>query len=96
VSHDLGIGGDKKVRLELNVLNVFNQKTARHVFDSVNRPRRRSSEINLSHTDLSKGYDYEALLDATPDGANARDPRYQMQDLFNPGLSARISAKFIF
>jgi hypothetical protein len=96
VSHDLGVGGDKKIRLELNVLNLFNQKTARHIFDSVNRPRRRSSEINLSNTDLSQGYDYEALLDRTPDGANARDPRYQMEDLFNPGLSARVSAKFIF
>jgi hypothetical protein len=96
VSHDLKVLTDKRVRLELNVLNVFNQKTARHIFDSVNRPRRRSSEINLSRTDLAQGYDYNALLEATPDGANARDPRFGMEDLFNPGLSARLSAKFIF
>ena len=28
-----------RLRLELNVLNLFNQKTARHIFDNVNRPR---------------------------------------------------------
>jgi hypothetical protein len=80
----------------LNVLNVFNQKTARHIFDTVNRPRRRSSGMNLQYTDLSQGYDYNALLDASPDAANARDPRYLMDDLFNPGLQARVAAKFVF
>ena len=96
VSHELKVVTDKRLRLELNVLNVFNQKTARHIFDTVNRPRRTSSGMNLSRTDLAQGYDYNALLDASPDGANARDPRYLMEDLFNPGLQARISAKFIF
>ena len=96
VSHELKVVSDKKLRLELNVLNVFNQKTARHVFDTVNRPRRTSSAMNLSRTDLAQGYDYNALLDASPDGANARDPRYLMEDLYNPGLQARVSAKFIF
>ena len=43
-----------------------------------------------------EGFDYNALLAATPDGARALDPRYGLEDLFNPGLSARISAKFIF
>jgi hypothetical protein len=96
VSHELSVASDKKLRLELNVLNVFNQKTARHIFDTVNRPRRTSSGMNLSRTDLAQGYDYNALLDASADGANARDPRYLREDLYNPGLQARISAKFIF
>ena len=96
VSQDLRVGGEKRLRLELNVLNIFNQTTARHIFDNVNRPRRSSSAINLANTDLARGYDYNAMLDASPDGANARDPRYGMQDLFNPGLQARVSAKFIF
>jgi hypothetical protein len=96
VSQDFRVGGEKRLRLELNVLNIFNQTTARHIFDNVNRPRRSSSAINLANTDLARGYDYNAMLDASPDGANARDPRYGMQDLFNPGLQARVSAKFIF
>ncbi len=96
VSHDLKMGGDKRVRLEMNVLNLFNQKTARHVFDQLNRPNKQPSAIDLSNVDLAKGFDYNALINASPDGARAYDPRYGMADLFNPGLQARISAKFIF
>ena len=42
VSHDIRMAGSKRLRLEANILNLFNQKTARHIFDSVNRPRRAS------------------------------------------------------
>ena len=37
VSHELPMAGNKRVRLELNVLNVFNQKTTRHIFNYLNR-----------------------------------------------------------
>ncbi len=38
VSHELKLGGDnKRMRLELNLLNVFNQKTSRHEFNYLNR-----------------------------------------------------------
>jgi Carboxypeptidase regulatory-like domain/TonB-dependent Receptor Plug Domain len=96
VSHDLKFGGSKRMRLEANVINVFNQKTARHIFDSYNRPRRAASAVNLANTDLAQGYDYKALLAARPDGANSKDPRYGMDDLFNPGLQARLSVRFLF
>jgi hypothetical protein len=96
VSQDVRMLGEKKLRLELNVLNLFNQKTARHLFNDYNRPRRQSSGIDLRNVDLANGFDYNALLAATPDGERALDPRYGLEDLFNPGLSARISAKFIF
>jgi len=96
VSHEIKLEGSKRLRLEANILNVFNQQTARHIFDSVNRPRRTSSEINLANTNLENGYDYNALLAATPDGANARDPRYTMDDLFNAGLQGRLSVRFLF
>jgi outer membrane receptor protein involved in Fe transport len=95
VSHDLRVG-TKTLRLEANVLNLFNQQTARHVFDNLNRPRRQSSAINLANTDLASGYDYNALIMASPDGANAYDPRFGMEDLFNPGTQARLSVRFIF
>ena len=96
VTHDLRLGGDKRVRLEANVLNVFNQKTGRHIFNDYNRPRRAASAVNLANTDLAAGYDYNALLAATPDGANAVDPRFRMEDLFNPGMQARFSVRFLF
>jgi hypothetical protein len=99
LSHELPMAGNKRVRLELNVLNLFNQKTARHVFNYLNRGAgtpRASSAINLHDFDLYQGYDYNALLRATPDGANAYDPRYGMDDLFEAGTQGQVSVKFLF
>jgi hypothetical protein len=81
------------------VLNLFNQKTARHIFNYLNRgagAARASSAINLAPFDLFQGYDYNALLRATSDGANAYDPRYGMPDLFQDGTQGQVSVKFLF
>ena len=99
LSHELPLSGTKRLRLELNVLNLFNQKTSRHVFNFLNRgggTARASSAINLAPFDLYKGYDYNALIPATPDGANAYDPRYGMDDLFEAGTQGQVSVKFLF
>ena len=37
LSQGFRVMGDKELRLELNVLNVFNQKTARHIFNFLNK-----------------------------------------------------------
>ena len=54
VSHELAMAGNKRLRLELNVLNLFNQKTARHVFNFLNRgagtPARRRRSISPTST----------------------------------------------
>ena len=55
------------------------------------RPRSTSAPF-----DLYKGYDYNALIRATPDGANAYDPRYGMDDLFEAGTQGQVSVKFLF
>ena len=43
------------------MLNLFNQKTARHIFNYLNKggiiPTASSSYIDLSDVDLSQGYD---------------------------------------
>ena len=91
--------------MEFNIQNLFNQKTARHLFTGLNREGRQSSEIDLSHTDLSKGFDYVSLIAKSPDGAkagapglrsDAYEPRFKKEDLFNPGLTARLGIKFTF
>ena len=46
--------------------------------------------------DLAKGYDYNALIRATPDGANAYDVRYGMADLFEEGTHAYATVRFEF
>ena len=101
-SHEFALQGNQKLRLELNVINVFNQKTATHIFNFLNKgapggsSTRSSDAINLSKVNLAAGYDYNALIRATADGANAYDPRYKMDNLFNPGAQGQFSVKYIF
>jgi hypothetical protein len=102
VQHDMKVMNGKTFRVELNVLNLFNQKTARHIFNTYNRGAgtpRSSSAPSLAAIDLRNGFDYKALVAATPDAklpVGATDPRYGMEDLFNPPLQAYVTAKFIF
>ncbi|HWN87028.1 MAG TPA: hypothetical protein VNN99_17810, partial [Vicinamibacterales bacterium] len=100
LSQEFGVGGTKRLRFEMNVTNLFNQKTERHVYNYLNKggiiPDRASSYIDLSSTDLSKGYDPEALMRSTTDGAKSFDPRYRMSDLFNDGTQAYFVTKFLF
>jgi hypothetical protein len=100
VSQEFNVGANnKRLRFELNVLNVFNQKATRHEFNFLNRGAgapRASSAIDLSHTNLADGYDYNALIQASPDGGNAYDPRYRMADLFDPGTTGFFTVKFLF
>jgi carboxypeptidase family protein len=99
VAHELHMG-TRSLRAELNLLNIFNQKTATHEYTWLNRGFTRSgSRINLSKVNLLNGYDYNALLKATPDAATALtayDPRYGMQDLFATGLTGQFTIKFLF
>ena len=84
VAHTCQATESQTLRVEFNVLNLFNQKTSRHRFDNLNRGAGTavgSSAINLSGVDLRNGYDYDALIRATPDGADAFDPRYGKDDL---------------
>ncbi|HUP39032.1 MAG TPA: TonB-dependent receptor [Vicinamibacterales bacterium] len=109
VSHEFGVASGKRIRLEFNALNVFDQKQVRHVFDTVNRIGANgrvlpSSALRLVNENLQNGYNYEALLAATPDaakpagtaGAGYRDPRYQMGDMFNPGFQGLLTIRFLF
>ena len=59
-------------------------------------PDRSSSFIDLSNSDLSKGYDYRALMLATPDAANSFDVRYGQPDLFQEGTRGYFTVKFLF
>ena len=99
VSHTVNLAASRRLRFEMNVLNVFNQKTTRHIFNYLNRgagTERGSSLIDLTPTDLTKGYNYNALIAATPDRANALDPRYNMPDLFEDGARGQFLVKFEF
>ena len=102
VSHQLSLAGNKKVRFELNVLNLFNQKTATHVFNHLNKGAPGGSStipadaIDMSSVNLAAGYDYNALILASADGERAYDPRYGQPDLWQTGLQGQFSVKFTF
>jgi len=102
VSHELTMMGHKKLRFELNVINVFNQKTVTHIFNFYNKgaPGGGSAisqyEMDLSNVNLLKGYDYKALIASLPGGATAVDPRYLQPDLWQTGAQGQFSVKFIF
>ena len=60
LAHEVALPGRGRLRLQVTILNVFNQKTARHVFNWLNRGAgiaRASSAIDLSRIDLAKGYE---------------------------------------
>jgi hypothetical protein len=99
ISHELTMLQSRKLRFELNIQNLFNQKTVTHIFNNLNRGAglpRASSAIDLSGVDLAKGFDVNKAILATPDGTNAYDPRYGLADLWQPGLQGQFSIKFIF
>ena len=104
IGHTIKIGETKQIRFEFNALNVFNQKTSRSRFTSLNRGAgagggQAGSSIDLSKTDLSKGFDYRAMINSTADqlsGRGAYDPLFGLSDIFNPGFAGRLGIKFTF
>jgi hypothetical protein len=102
LSHEFGLMASKKLRLELNVINLFNQKTVLHKFNFLNKGAPAGSSfiaanaIDLSAVDLAKGYDYNALIRASADGNASFDPRYGQPDFWQTGLQGQFSVKFIF
>ena len=95
VGHEFIVSEGKRLRFEFNAENLFNQKTARRLWPELNRSRA-SASIDLSETDLAKGYDYRALIAKSPEGAKALSPLFGQADLFNPGFAGRFQVKFIF
>jgi hypothetical protein len=102
LSHELSLADRRRLRLELNLQNLFNQKTATHIFNYLNKgapaggQTRPANAIDFSEVNLAAGYDYNALILATQEGQISYDPRYGMEDLFNPGIQGQFSVKFIF
>jgi hypothetical protein len=97
VAHEIKVGENQRLRFEFNFDNLFNQKTGTFIFDRYNREEHSDSAgIDLSNTDLTKGFDWESMVLATPDGVDALDPRFGNKAIFNPGFAGRFMVKFIF
>ncbi len=94
VGHTFKVAEKKDLRFEMNMINLFNQKTAMYVFDRFNREEHADTTgIDLSSVDLAQGFDWKA---AVATAGNDLDPRYGMNSDFNPGFEARFLVKFTF
>ncbi len=96
VAHEFKIAKSeaKKLRLEMNIMNLFNRKTDVYTFDRYTREdNSNSTGPSLAKVDVTKGYDLNALVAAK---GNDLDPRYGHAAEFNPGIAARLTVKFIF
>lgn len=112
VSHEFKIRGGKVLRVEFNLMNVFNQKTVRHIDPCVNRIRDYSSEIDLSNVNLLNGFNWRELFSQTTYAQDpsltsdptsldplknfAVNPTYKKADLWNAGFAGRFGVKFSF
>jgi hypothetical protein len=99
LGHEVKISESKRIRFEFNAQNLFNQKTSRYTYSFYNRFRTRSSGMNLGQIDVRNGYDWKALVAASPDAAKPTgplDPRFNYADNFNTGFVGRFGVKFLF
>jgi hypothetical protein len=106
VAHELKIGEVKRLRFEMNMLNLFNQKTAVYIYPWFNNTQLSDSigmcldmycDPNGVGVDLAKGFDWKTLATTTTvDGGVPLDPRYNKAGAFNPGFRGRFLIKFIF
>ncbi len=110
VSHEFRLGGgDKRLRLEFNGLNIFNQQQVRHVFDNRESNRRqRPPARELGNRPDAHGPAGGLRLQRAAGrvagrveaGRNAGcwipDPRYGQADIWNPGFDGRFTVRFLF
>jgi hypothetical protein len=97
VSHELSMMQGKKVRFELNIQNLFNQKTATHIFNFLNKGAPGGSRAIASDAiDLAGNWRRAAGLQR-PDscdgeGANVRPDT--PAGSFQPGMQGHSAVKF--
>ncbi|HWR16009.1 MAG TPA: TonB-dependent receptor [Terriglobales bacterium] len=103
VAHNFKVGEKKALRFEMNIQNLFNQKTNIYTYQFYNRRDHRSSTglrvTNGVVPDFRNGFDWQGLLTsqaATRGQIVDRDPRYGQPAEFNPGFNARFQVKFTF
>jgi carboxypeptidase family protein/TonB-dependent receptor-like protein len=102
VQHSFRVSGDKKIQLEMTVLNLFNQRT---VLDKgVNADRvNRTGAIPLAPGFYTEAAFYNHQLDfnqliqsAFAAGRMTADPRFNQPSSFQTPLQARFGVKFTF
>jgi hypothetical protein len=88
LQHDVKLGGARRVRLSLNVLNLFDQSAVTSRFSS-----EYIGNIPISAESFFKGFDVAALA---AQSGTARDPRFLMPQKYQPTREVWVAAKLLF
>jgi len=111
IAHEWRITEGKTLRFEFNMMNLFNQRTVRHIDPLVNRFRTESSGLVLDDVNLLEGFNWQEKLAATADALSiyssdpyslnpqenyAINPTYNKADIWNPPFEGRFGVKFTF
>ena len=89
LQHAFRVGGNRRVEVSVNVLNLLDQDTAVNRFANETRTR----NIGISDADFFDGFDVQSLIAAQ---GVPRDPRFLMDSAFQAPRSIRVGAKFSF
>jgi hypothetical protein len=90
VSHDLKFSGDRKLRFELTVTNLFNQQAAISKYTTYQK----IDGVTFDQVDFyNHKLDFNQLIAAQ---GIAQDPRFLRYNAFQAPISARFGVKFVF
>jgi outer membrane receptor protein involved in Fe transport len=90
VSHELKLGGDKRIRLEMNVQNLFNQRAAISKYSTYHK----TNGIEFDPADFyNRRLNFDQLIE---EQGIEMDPRFLKDDAFQFPILARFGVKFLF
>jgi hypothetical protein len=88
--HEIHLGGEKRLQLELNALNLFNQRTVIHRFPFQNQ---HGNGIFTTTEELFQGIDTQALIQ---EQGLYEDPLFLMDSEFQRPREIRLGIRFAF
>lgn len=89
LQHAFRIGGNRRVEVSMNVLNLFDQDIVTSKFEAETRTR----NIGITDADFFDGFDVQQLINAQ---GIPRDARFLQANGFQNARSIRFGAKFTF
>jgi outer membrane receptor protein involved in Fe transport len=85
------LGGDKRMQVMANILNLLDSDTATSVFPTETAAAQ-GVGVNITEEQFFRGFDGQALVAA----AGPRDPRFLQASQYQPPREIRLGVRFIF
>jgi hypothetical protein len=90
VQHEFKIGGGRRLQLQANVTNLFNQKASISKYSTYQK----ADGINFDEHDFYNGLlDFDQLI---AEQGVAKDPRFLLDNVYQSPILARFGVKFLF